>query len=750
MDFNQLLSQPSVQPYLMSARFGLEKESQRVDLNGQLAQSDHPQVLGDRSFHPSIQTDFAETQIELITPVRTSIAEVLRQLAMLHDVIYRSMPKEEMLWPFSMPPALPVSEEEIVIAKLKDEKEVAYRQYLAKVYGKRKQMVSGIHVNFEFGDDLLQALFAEQTEFTDFQAFKTASYLHLAQQYLHYRYIYTYFYGAAPYALDNYFMDDTPKQPVRSLRNSNYGYTNKETLNVSYESFTAYRQSLKNLVAQGKLIAEKEFYSAVRLRQDRQHPDRSAIKYLEFRNIDLNPFEANGINEEQLTFLQAFLLYLYSQKTVTNITAYLQAGEKANQTIALEHPLSLSCLQEQLQSFMVDFKAFILEHQLPIAPEFLEKWEAMIANPQLTLAGQMVNRTQTSPTDLAVQLGLAYQKQAWAHPYQLAGYREMELSTQILMFDAIQKGVQVEILDEQDQFIQLTYQGKTEYVKKANMTSKDCYVVPLMMENKVVTKKVLEKAGFNVPNGAEYHDFEQALADYGKYCHHAIVVKPKSTNYGLGITIFKEAFSQDDYKEALLFAFKEDQDVLVERFIEGTEYRFFVINQEVQGIMLRVPANVIGDGIHTISELVEQKNTDPLRGRHHRYPLEKIRLGEIEALNLKEQGYQFDDVLPKDKTVYLRENSNISTGGDSIDMTDAIGEDYKQIAVAATKALGAEICGMDLIIPDYHQPATNPDAYAIIEANFNPAMHMHAYPYQGKGRRLTLSVLQLLFPELTI
>ncbi|MFP9055537.1 bifunctional glutamate--cysteine ligase/glutathione synthetase, partial [Enterococcus faecalis] len=81
----------------------------------------------------------------------------------------------------------------------------------------------------------------------------------------------------------------------------------------------------------------------------------------------------------------------------------------------------------------------------------------------------------------------------------LAGFREMELSTQIFMFDAIQKGVQVKVLDESDQFLRLQFQDHVEYVKNANMTSKDSYIVPLIMENKTVTKKVLKEAGFRVP-----------------------------------------------------------------------------------------------------------------------------------------------------------------------------------------------------------------------------------------------------------
>ena len=96
----------------------------------------------------------------------------------------------------------------------------------------------------------------------------------------------------------------------------------------------------------------------------------------------------------------------------------------------------------------------------------------------------------------------------------------------------------------------------------------------------------------------------------------------------------------------------------------------------------------------------------------------------------------------------MRENSNVSTGGDSLDVTDEIPQDYKDIAVAAVEALDAVICGIDLIIPDTTKPAAEKGAYGIIEANFNPAMHMHIYPYQGQSRRLTMDVLRLLFPEM--
>ena len=181
--------------------------------------------------------------------------------------------------------------------------------------------------------------------------------------------------------------------------------------------------------------------------------------------------------------------------------------------------------------------------------------------------------------------------------------------------------------------------------------------------------------------------------------------------------------------------------MLIEEFIKGKEYRFLVIDDKVVGILHRVPANVLGDGVKTIRELVELKNKNPLRGKGYVTPLEKINLGENEAIFLKQQNKEFDYVPLAGETVYLRENSNISTGGDSIDYTDDIPQKFKDIAVKASKAAGAKICGVDMMLEDYSDENTN---YAIIEINFNPAIHIHSYPFIGTERKIAVEVLKLL------
>ncbi|MNP46397.1 Glutathione biosynthesis bifunctional protein GshAB [compost metagenome] len=170
------------------------------------------------------------------------------------------------------------------------------------------------------------------------------------------------------------------------------------------------------------------------------------------------------------------------------------------------------------------------------------------------------------------------------------------------------------------------------------------------------------------------------------------------------------------------------------------------MGDEVVGILHRVPANIVGDGIHTIEHLIHEKNRDPLRGKGYKTPLEKIQLGEAEKMFLKNQSKSPFDIPKDGETVYLRENSNISTGGDSIDFTDQIDASYKEIAVHAAKAAGATFCGVDMIIEEINVRATNQN-YSIIEINFNPAIHIHCYPYQGMNRKADDKILDLLFGE---
>lgn len=323
------------------------------------------------------------------------------------------------------------------------------------------------------------------------------------------------------------------------------------------------------------------------------------------------------------------------------------------------------------------------------------------------------------------------------------GYEGLELSTQLLIREALEQSIKVEVLDWEDNFIRLTQGDKTEYIKQATKTSADTYIAPLIMENKEVTKLVLRENGLRVPKGVTVHSSEEGVQKIEAFWGRDMVIKPKSTNFGQGVVILRWKYSIEEVKHAIELALTFDKSVLLEEFIQGKEYRFFVVGDETVAILHRVPANVTGDGAHTIRELIEEKNKNPLRGKGYVTPLEKIVPGKLEQDYLAYQGHTFDTVLAEGVTVYLRENSNISTGGDSIDYTDDVIDEYKHIAVKAAKAAGAKICGADIIIQDIHAKPDD-ENYAVIEINFNPAIHIHDYPYQGKNRHVEKKVLKLL------
>jgi len=325
----------------------------------------------------------------------------------------------------------------------------------------------------------------------------------------------------------------------------------------------------------------------------------------------------------------------------------------------------------------------------------------------------------------------------------LKGYEKLELSTQILIREALERKIEVDVIDWDDNFIRLKKDGKIEFVKQASKTSADSYIAPLIMANKEVTKIVLKDYGINVPEGISIKSTEEAMDRFVSFKGKDIVVKPKSTNFGKGVSVLKNNQSQKDYKKAVEKAFEYDHSVLIEEFIGGKEYRFLIIGDVVAGILHRLPANIIGNGMQTIEALVNEKNKSPLRGKGYVTPLEKIDLGNIEKEYLTIQGKNIYDTPQKGEIIYLRENSNISTGGDSFDFTDEVHEAYKRIAVNSAKAVGAKICGADIIIQDIHAEP-NAKNHSVIELNFNPALHIHNFPYQGQNRHVERKILDLL------
>lgn len=756
MNIQQIIKQHHLELVFQQGSFGIEKESQRVYADGSIVTSLHPKAFGNRRFHPYIQTDFAESQLELVTPPMKKLEDTLRWLSAIHEVTLRTLPEDEFIFPFSMPAGLP-PEEQIKVAQLDNQEDVAYREHLVQSYGKYKQMVSGIHYNFQIDPKFIDALFHAQNETQNAVDFQNNFYLKIAKNFLRYQWILLYLFSATPTVEEKYFRGNSPLKPhqyVRSLRSGKYGYMNDPKIHVSYDSLQEYVETLEHWVKSGDLIAEKEFYSSVRLRGAKKARDllEKGIQYLEFRLFDLNPFAPYGMELTDAKFIHYFIL-LMAWLDDTADKEGIKLGKARLTEVAWEDPREQSVYAVEGELVLLEMLKML--EQLNVSDEIktiVQDKLGQFADPSQTLCAKVVSAIEQvgSYQQLGADIAQSNKAKAFERFYALSAFDNMELSTQALLFDAIQKGLKIEILDERDQFLSLQFGDHLEYVKNANMTSHDSYISPLIMENKVVTKKVLAKAGFNVPQSIEFTDVKSAVENFPLFENRAVVIKPKSTNFGLGISIFQQGVTdRDDFAKAVEIAFREDKEIMVEDYLLGTEYRFFVLGDQTLAVLLRVPANVIGDGVHTVAELVAAKNDHPLRGDGSRTPLKKIALGDIEQLQLKEQGLTVDSIPARDQIVQLRANSNISTGGDSIDMTDEMHASYKEIAVGISKAMGAAVCGVDLIIPDLKKPAEpSLRSWGVIEANFNPMMMMHIFPFSGQSRRLTMNVIKMLFPEL--
>ncbi|EOR27727.1 bifunctional glutamate--cysteine ligase/glutathione synthetase [Clostridium sartagoforme AAU1] len=751
---------------LLKGNFGVERETLRIDREGKLALTKHPKVFECKISHPYITTDFSESQIELITPTVNTVEETYSFLNLLYDITALEI-KDELLWPQSMPCSIP-EDDFIPVADYGDcgngKGASDYRKKLLKKYGGKKQLISGIHYNFSFNEELIKDLYKILGKEEDYREFRDNIYLKVVRNYLRYRWLLIYLLGGTTIMhesfgdkcvvnLDKVSKDGFSNDGVVSYRNSECGYKNPIDLYPDYSSVKDYVTSVNRFIDDKLIDSHKELYTQIRLKaidntKFLESLLNDGINYLEIRSIDINPFSKAGISLEDLNFINIFTIYLLI-KEESSYETWQQEAQNNQNIISMYGQMDVvlnkngKTISKKDWALEILSEIRVMNNELCLGKEeVVDNMIEKVLNPKLTYAYKLSEMVKKEGfLEGHIKLAKEYREDAYKNRFKLEGFEDLELSTQILMKEAIKRGIKVDLIDRSENFISLQKGNHIEYVKQATKTSKDSYITILMMENKVVTKEILNKNNIKVPSGFEFFSLNEALESVNKFVNKSIVVKPKSTNFGIGISIFKDGAGEEDIKEAFKIAFENDTTVLVEEFIEGKEYRFLVVGDEVPGILHRVPANVIGDGKSTITKLVEEKNKSSLRGKGYKTPLEKINLDNNVKLFLKQENKDFEYIPQKDEIVYLRENSNISTGGDSIDYTDLIPKKFKDIAVNSAKAVGANICGVDMMIKDYKDENSN---YAIIELNFNPAIHIHSYPYKGEEREIAKGILELL------
>jgi cyanophycin synthetase len=265
-------------------------------------------------------------------------------------------------------------------------------------------------------------------------------------------------------------------------------------------------------------------------------------------------------------------------------------------------------------------------------------------------------------------------------------------------------------------------------------------VAESIAQDKELTKQLLRAAGVPVPRGRPVDSVEEAWA-VAQEIGLPVVVKPRDGNQGKGVSV--NIVDREHLDIAYRAALQHGQP-MVERFLPGSDFRLLVVGNRLIAAARRDPPQVIGDGVHSVAQLIEQVNADPLRDDGHATPLTKMRIDEIVLARLKVQHHTPQTVPAKGERVVLRNNANLSTGGTATDVTDDVYPEVAARAVAAARMIGLDICGVDVVCETMLRPLEEQRG-GIVEVNAAPGLRMHISPSYGTGRAVGEAIVDHLF-----
>jgi cyanophycin synthetase len=285
--------------------------------------------------------------------------------------------------------------------------------------------------------------------------------------------------------------------------------------------------------------------------------------------------------------------------------------------------------------------------------------------------------------------------------------------------------------------------GSRQLRIQAAETGHTSAIAESIAQDKELTKKLLRAAGVPVPQGRAVSDAEdawKAACEIGE----PVVIKPRDGNQGKGVAVNMK--TREEVMSAFTAAQAIRSDVIVERYLSGHDYRLLVVGNQLVAAARREPPQVLGDGVHTISHLIEQVNRDPLRGDGHATSLTKIRVDHIALQTLAKQGYTVESIPPKGARVALRNNANLSTGGTATDVTEDVHPEMAARAIEAAQMVGLDICGVDMVCESVIKPL-EAQGGGIVEVNAAPGLRMHLQPSYGKGRPVGEAIVSTMFAD---
>jgi cyanophycin synthetase len=314
-------------------------------------------------------------------------------------------------------------------------------------------------------------------------------------------------------------------------------------------------------------------------------------------------------------------------------------------------------------------------------------------------------------------------------------------STKAIVEAALDRGIPVTRIGK-GSILQLGY-GKFQKRIEATITEDTSCISVDIACDKSITKEILSEVGIPIPEGNVCFSLQEAL-EIAKELGYPVVVKPERGNQGKGVSL--GLTTPEEVADAFRFAKLVDENIIVEKHVKGKDYRVLVVGDKVAAVSQRIPARVIGDGQHTISQLVELVNKDERRGQEHEKPLTRIKIDEISLALLKKQGYTLESIPKSGVRVYLKANGNLSSGGEAIDCTDKIHPINCEIAIRAARIIGLDIAGVDITCSNIAIPIEEGNG-AVIEVNAAPGIRMHLYPSKGKPRNVAKNIVDMLYPS---
>ena len=288
--------------------------------------------------------------------------------------------------------------------------------------------------------------------------------------------------------------------------------------------------------------------------------------------------------------------------------------------------------------------------------------------------------------------------------------------------------------------VQLGWGSRARRIQAAELDMTSA-VAESIAQDKDLTKRLLHAAGVPVPLGRPVKDVEDAWT-VAQEVGLPVVVKPQDGNQGKGVVV--NITTREGLEAAYKTAEQFGDDVMVERFLPGHDFRLLVVGGQLVAAARREPPQVLGDGTHTIRELVDIVNQDPRRGSGHGTALTKIRLDDIALDRIASEGLTPDSVPAQGQRVVLRNNANLSTGGSATDVTDDVHPEVAARAIEAAQTIGLHICGVDVVCETMLCPLEEQNG-GIVEVNAAPGLRMHLAPSFGKPRNVGVPMVDELF-----